>query len=304
MKTSSNRRILVPLALAVLFCTSCASKEVPAPRPLPEPVVALKYETIAGQDVRHLSLTFSLEVENPDEEAAGVYIDGWTVTLDGRELGPGDAVLEAAGLLPAKGAPPETALAGGEKRRFDLKLELNLERFVLNPPEPAGPGGDSEAVFLLRVVCRYPSAGRAIMQMRTRVHFPIIREPQVSILSIGIQKAELINTRFLVKISVNNPNIFPVDLSSFSYELYNRDRYWAGGTEEDVLNVPAKSAAEAELYLSMNFIGMKRSLLDEIITLRQVDYRFAGTALVDTGVAFLPRFAWRYDKSGRSAVTD
>jgi hypothetical protein len=54
----------------------------------------------------------------------------------------------------------------------------------------------------------------------------------------------------------------------------------------------------------MNFINMNRGLLDEIAALRQVDYRFTGTALVNTGFAFLPHFRWTYDSSGRTLVRE
>jgi LEA14-like dessication related protein len=295
-------------ALSVVFCCAAAllagcAEDPVARAPQPAPAASLRYETLEGQDVSHLSLFFTLEAENPRDEAAGILIQGWAVSLDGRELGP-DARLEAEGLLPEGGAAfPVSALAAGETRNFPLVLNLNLERF-LEGASVAGNGGEAEAALDLQLVYVYPTSGRVTVSMRTRVVFPLIREPQFKILSIGIKKAELINTRFLVKISVNNPNAFPLDLSAFSYELYNGSRFWAGGTAPDVLNVPAKSSAETELFLMMNFIDMRRGLLDEIIALRQVDYRFAGTALVDTGVAFLPHFEWAYDQSGRSAVTE
>jgi LEA14-like dessication related protein len=297
-----NRPRAAVLCLAAVLLNSCAGKEAAPPVPKPEPVSSLRYESIEGQDLNHLSFSFALEAENTGGEAAGIFIESWSAAVDGRELETA-AVLESEGLSPIGGLP-SSALTAGEKRSFPLKLDLDLEEFLKNPPQPQGPEGDSELVFQVKLVYRYPSSGRVNVALRTRVHFPLVREPQFLILSIGIKRAELINTRFLVKISVNNPNVFPVDLSAFSYELYNGGQYWAGGNMQNVLSIPPESSAEAELFLVMNFIDMQRSLLDEIIARRHVDYRFAGTAMVNTGVAFLPRFQWVYDKSGRSAVTD
>jgi LEA14-like dessication related protein len=96
--------------------------------------------------------------------------------------------------------------------------------------------------------------------------------------------------------------MFPVELSSFGYELYGDGRFWADGKEKDILYIPAKGTEETNLFLLMNFINMKRNLLDEIIAMRLVRYRFTGEAMVGTGVSWLPEFRMRFDRSGRSEV--
>jgi LEA14-like dessication related protein len=111
-----------------------------------------------------------------------------------------------------------------------------------------------------------------------------------------------VNTRFRVDLRIENPNIFPVVLSSFGYELYGRDRFWADGEERNLLEVPARGAAERRLFLMMNFIDMRRDLLDEVIALGNVPYRFTGEVLVNTPVPLLPSFRMGFDRRGISAV--
>jgi hypothetical protein len=52
----------------------------------------------------------------------------------------------------------------------------------------------------------------------------------------------------------------------------------------------------------MNFINMKRKLLDDIIALRQVRYRVAGSVKMETGIESLPVFNMKFDLSGNSPV--
>jgi hypothetical protein len=52
----------------------------------------------------------------------------------------------------------------------------------------------------------------------------------------------------------------------------------------------------------MNFIDMKRKLLDDIIAMRQVHYRFSGNVDVGTGAEWLPVFNMIFDRSGNSPV--
>jgi LEA14-like dessication related protein len=128
-----------------------------------------------------------------------------------------------------------------------------------------------------------------------------IQEPVFSISSIVIMQAELINTRFKALLRIDNPNSFPLELSSFNYELYGAGRYWAEGRETAPIEIPAESYVEKDLFLMMNFINMKRETLDQVIALKTVRYRFAGDATV--GAAGLAPLALRFDQAGESPVT-
>jgi LEA14-like dessication related protein len=134
--------------------------------------------------------------------------------------------------------------------------------------------------------------------------FPGVRAPEFTITSIAILKAELVNTRFRVGLKIENPNPYPVDLSAFSYVLYGNGLRWADGTERDIIKVAGKSALTGNLYLIMNFIEMPRELLDQIIRLEDVNYRFTGEAVVITGLDYLPQFKSGFDMSGYSVVLD
>ena len=110
---------------------------------------------------------------------------------------------------------------------------------------------------------------------------PEILEPCFSVSSIIILQAELINTRLNVKLRIENPNPFPVSLSSLEYKLYGEGSFWADGTEKNVFTVPAFDFVEKDLYLVMNFIDMKRSLLDKVIAMESIEYRFDGTVVIN-----------------------
>jgi hypothetical protein len=66
--------------------------------------------------------------------------------------------------------------------------------------------------------------------------------------------------------------------------------------------IPQGQSAETDLFLTMNFIDMRRNLLDQVIAMEQIDYRFAGEATVSTGIEYLPQFRWKFNQSGRSVV--
>jgi LEA14-like dessication related protein len=203
-----------------------------------------------------------------------------TVILETAALA--DAALEASGTGTLEAAAPGSALS------FGLVLDL---------PEEAGDFDEYHAELELSL-----AAPEGEIPLKAEAAFPRIRPPEFTIASIAIIKAELVNTRFRVDLTIDNPNLFPVTLSSLSYELYGRGRFWARGRERDVLAVPARGQAAARLFLEMNFIDMRRDLLDEVIALGTVAYRFTGEALVDTGLPLLPSFKTDFDRQGASVV--
>jgi len=160
------------------------------------------------------------------------------------------------------------------------------------------------AVFFLLTACK-SSPRQDEFETAENTAVPDIKqieEPQFTITSITILQADLINTRLKLTLKIDNPNIIPITLSSFHYELYGNNRFWASGTEEKLVDVPAQGISEAEFEIEMNFSNMRRKLLDDIIALREVHYRIVGYVDVKTGLSHLPDFRMNFDYSGDSEV--
>lgn len=132
----------------------------------------------------------------------------------------------------------------------------------------------------------------------------VVLQPLFEILSIAIIKAELINTQFEAVLKIENPNDFAVDLSTLTYELYGNGLFWASGTGFDVMHISAGESEEAKFLFSMNFINMNRRLLDDIIALRQVNYRFSGAVEVAAVLPLVPSFNMSFERSGLSVVKE
>jgi LEA14-like dessication related protein len=290
---------LLPLLLISFSCKSppvqsppeTSAQAVPGP-----PAFTLRFDRVEAASTDRVSLFYRLEPENAGAAAlpeTGPEILAWEFLLNGEDP---SAKLPQGKALSLETVPGE---AGALFLRLDLDLpedggdfdeyqsELRLRLAPAKSPGPAAEGGSTTASG--------PSLTAA-------ASFPRIRAPEFTITSIVIMQAELINTRFRVDLRIDNPNVFPVNLSSLGYELYGTGRFWADGNMKTSLEVPPKGSTETRLNLVMNFINMRRELLNEVIALGQVPYRFTGEALIDTGILILPSFRAGFDRSGYSAV--
>jgi LEA14-like dessication related protein len=295
---------LVPLLFVSFSCKSPPIQNPPLQSP-PEtpaqavpgpPAFALRFDRIEAASTDRVSLFYLLEPENAGAAALpGMRLEilAWEFLLNGED--------PSAKLPKGKAAALESM--PGEAGALSLRLDLDLPedggdfdeywselRLRLIPAKGPGPAADGDAA--------------TVFKLAAAASFPRIRAPEFTITSIAVMRAELINTRFQVDLRIDNPNIFPVSLSSLGYELYGTGRFWADGKVKTSLEVPPRGSAETRLSLVMNFINMRRELLNEVIALGQVPYRFTGEALVDTGIPMLPSFRMDFDHSGYSAVIE
>jgi LEA14-like dessication related protein len=292
------KSVLPGVSAFLLLCLSCAS---PAPAPvnsapekavpaaLPHPKASLSFDRIEAETPERLALWFNLEAENPRDEDARILAPAWRAAFNG-ETNVSDIAFTT----------PQALLAGGEKAAFPLRLDVDPKKLL---KDTAGEG-DCEAELAFDLVFDYGGGKTAAIPVKAAAAFPLILEPEFRIVSVAVKKAELVDTRFKVKIRLSNPNFFPVELSAFSFELYNGSRLWAGGSRRNIMLIPQGQSAETDLFLTMNFIDMRRGLLDQVIAMEQIDYRFAGEATVSTGIDYLPHFRWKFDQSGRSVVVN
>jgi LEA14-like dessication related protein len=236
-------------------------------------------------------------VENPHTVPLRLEIRDWKLNINGVSgLGLAELYIDEK---PARWANIQVARGTGLEKQLTLRLNLAGQNANIGLSEGET---DYQTELNLALVYHYGSAAPVHAKAQAAAVFPLIREPVFSITSIAVLQAELINTRFRVSLRIDNPNLFPVTLSAFKYELYGGGLYWAGGQEKDLLLIPGMGSAETRLFLTMNFVNMKRYLLDEIIAMRDVKYRFTGDVEVGIDIPWLPNFKMKFDHSGYSEV--
>lgn len=286
MKSGTASFLLIILIFSAIGIGSCKTVK-PANEIKPGPV--LTFGNIEALGPETINVYFTLDLDNPGPRDAVVSIRDGALTVNGLSADPAVFALDFQ---------DKVELPKGQRTSIPVLLTFRASEFdsIYHPQSD-----EYDLILALPMVFQYPSSAVEVAAEGNTV-FPRIRKPDFKITQIKIMQAELINTRFKVHLEVNNPNPFPVDLASFTYELYGDNRFWADGVEKHVLHIPARDKAEIDIFLLMNFTNMRRNVLDQIIALTQVRYRFKGEARVDTGIPYLPHFTMKFEREGHSEV--
>lgn len=156
-----------------------------------------------------------------------------------------------------------------------------------------------------------------LLNCKTQPPQPSIKiiDPEFTVITIYIIQADLVVTEFEAIIKIDNPNDFAIELSSIKYELYGNGRIWASGTGKnlrssdtaikttnEIFQIPANSKNEARFFFKMNFIDMSRDLLDDVIKMNKVNYKFIGEAEIQPVLNGVLPFKSGFECSGLSEV--
>ncbi len=269
--------LLLPLA-------SCASKPLPtAVDEAPQRWLSLSIEgfnaRLIARDRAELSGTLAVTNRGPDEwKLADIALLGPAMeglSLERRELLPG-VVLPAA--------------------------SRELFAFSFTCAVPPGDEGDWPLDMTTRVDLVLPGRTTAQLEACETVTVPRIKDPVFNIKRVRVKQAELVNTRLLLDVSIENPNSVDLVFDTMDYTFYGEGRWWAESRHFEAATIPARENMAVELELIMNFIDMKRSLLDQVIKMARIGYRLTGSARIRVEIEGFPPFEFPFAIVGESPV--
>jgi LEA14-like dessication related protein len=270
---------------------------IAAPAPEPEPALPnarLSFDRLEAESLDRFALYYLLAIDNPRPEALHVEVREPKILINGIYSLPDSSFKIIPDLI-------QQFILYNDETNFAVSLRVELDIPVL-PPDI-----DEYIIhFTLTMAYYYENSTPPPDIIFAESSFPHIRTPEFHVTGIAVSQADLINTRLRVEFRVDNPNPFPVDLSAFTYKLYGEDRFWAEGTRAAPLHVPAAGSAATQVELSMNFINMNRKLFDDILAMKQVNYRFIGESLIAlprlNTIEFNQSFHLPFDLNGKSGI--
>jgi LEA14-like dessication related protein len=118
--------------------------------------------------------------------------------------------------------------------------------------------------------------------------------PQLTVMSMQVQTADLFSQRMLVHMRVVNPNARALPVKSINYRIEVGGADLAEGLADKPFVVPAMGEAEFDVQVTANLANALSQILGRKSSRDKLDYRLVGTVALSSG--FLRRIP--FDERG------
>lgn len=123
---------------------------------------------------------------------------------------------------------------------------------------------------------------------------PKFEAPQLSVISMKVQSADIFSQRLLVRMRVMNPNARELPIKGIEYRIEVNDAELAHGLTDTAFVVPAMGEAEFDVNVTANLASALTKFLTRKSGQDTLDYRLIGSVALSSG--FLRRIP--FDERG------
>jgi LEA14-like dessication related protein len=252
-KASRAAALLVTLALA--GAAGCPEAEQVIRQVVQPPEVKVSRVRVTGVSRQTLDLSLGVEINNPNP--VGVTLAGidYRFELMGRPLASGSA---PSGI--------ELAAVGASEAEFPVSLAYNEIKQVYDE------AGDRDEIpyAVSGTVSVGTPIGEIPIPFKTEGMLPVIRAPEVTGISMEVDKLSLSGADLVLNINLKNPNAFPLDIQRFSYSLaLDGNEFTSGNTGPQT--VRAKHTGTMSIPVHIDFASAG-SWAYSLITGGKADY--------------------------------
>jgi LEA14-like dessication related protein len=125
-----------------------------------------------------------------------------------------------------------------------------------------------------------------------------LEPPQLSMVSLKLQSADIFSQRLLVRMRVVNPNDRALPIEGISYRIEVNEAEIGEGATDAAFVVPARGEAEFDMTVTANMVSALSKFLARGSKPQSIDYRLVGNVSLSSG--FLRRIP--FDERGSVAL--
>lgn len=110
-----------------------------------------------------------------------------------------------------------------------------------------------------------------------------LQAPDLSVVSMKLQSADLFEQRLLVRMKVQNPNDRALPIKGITYRIEVNDAELGQGSADTPFVVPSMGEAEFDMVFTANLATALSQLLSRKGSSQSIDYRLRGEVALSSG---------------------
>lgn len=290
MNPSRHLKFLLPAVMITLLLGGCAELlELLQKTDIKKPMVELGDARLTGLSFDKADLLFKINITNPN--AVGINLSGFDYALS----------LNQNNFLNGKNSDA-LQINANDNSTIDFPVSLGFKQIFDTFQNLKN--ADTIAYKLdLNLGFDLPVLGVTPIPLSTSGNLPSVKLPEIGLHSLKLEKVGLTGANLLLRLNVDNPNGWSLDLQKLNYSLDINDRKWITGTSANAMSIQKHGNSVIDIPFNLNFLDMGRSVYDLVSGNQSLSYKLGGNADLKSSIPLLGQFDLPFNKSGSINLT-
>jgi LEA14-like dessication related protein len=269
--------------------TACAPVEIKQALEQQKPKVSIAGQRLTRLDFERVNLAFNIQVDNPNP--VGIQLAGL------------DYDLKLAGHSFVSGRQnKQMQLAAAGPSHFDLPLSMSFSEIYQGV---AKIKGRDQVPYELTtgLMIDVPLLGKLRYPVTTKGTLPLPKLPKVSLKSLSLERLTFSGATLALKVAVNNPNAFGIDLDKLRYDFKVNGKRWISGNRRSLGKIQKRQSNVITLPISLNFLELGSGLYSLLNSGNALNYNLRGRLDATSSHQLIGSFDMPINTSGRISLS-
>ncbi|MCB0264581.1 MAG: LEA type 2 family protein [Calditrichaeota bacterium] len=253
-----------------------------------KPEARVQNVRVTGLSFNTIDLMFDIDVRNPNTVGINLNSFDYNLNINGNSFLSGD---NQDGL--------EIAANGQKTVNLPLTLKFSdIYNTFSGVQKQDSTGYELSAGFAFNV----PVLGAVRIPVSKAGSIPNVKLPKISVGGLKLNNLSLSGADLELKLNVENPNVFGLNLSKLNYNFNVNDKNWGSGVADQMMSVNEKGTGELKIPFKLNFMEMGMTLYNMLKGDDQLNYNLKGNLDFGTSLPLLKGTTLNFDKDGNIQV--
>jgi len=272
---------------ALLLLQSCStlrdlSKTIQKPR------LSVQDVRVTGFNFQQIELTYDIKVDNPNGVSLKMLAYDYSLDIDQHTLVKGDQ-------------RQETSIGAADASVIQVPMTLSYSD-VYETVNSLRDADEASYNFLSSLTFDIPVLGQTSVPVRKQGTVPLLKMPEIRLEDFNVESLSFSGADVNLKLRLNNPNGFDINVNGLDYDLMIDGDQWAEGEALQNTQIKKDGITELNIPLSLKFSDMGRSAYRILSGSQSFDYRVKGVFDLNIQQELLGNTKFDFDRSGQLSL--
>lgn len=274
------------LLVAIIFAGCSNLKDLADTQ---KPKLSVENVQVTDFSFSEIEVTYDVNIDNPNPVALQMLSYDYNLDINGSSFVKGD---QQEGL--------DIEASGSSMVRIPVTINFqDLYRSVKGLVDK----DESSYQFMSHLAFDLPIIGRTEIPVSKKGNVPMIKLPKLKVKNLAVQNVSLSGADVNLKLQLDNPNGFGMNVDAMQYNLEVNGSNWASGNALNGTSIQENGTTELNIPISLNIGQMGMSAYRILSGSESLDYSFDSNLKFNALHSLLGSSDFDFSKSGKIPIS-